>query len=61
MVDLITANRNISTNLNTDKEGRLLRYFIGFPIAWHVGTLPLPIYIADCFFLQYSIVQRRGF
>ena len=32
-VDLITANPDISANLNTDKEGRLLRCFIGFPIA----------------------------
>ena len=51
LVDLITANPDISVNLNTDKEGQLLRCFIGFPIVWHVGTLTLPIYIADCFFL----------
>ena len=52
LVDLITANPDISVNLNTDEEGQLLRCFVGFPMAWHVGTLTLPIYITDCFFYK---------
>ena len=52
LVDLITANPELSVNLNTDQKGWLLRCFVGFPIAWHVGTLTLPIYITDCFFYK---------
>ena len=58
LVDLITANPDISVNLNTDEDGRLLRLFVGFPMARHVGTLTLPIYIADCFF--YKIPSFNG-
>ena len=49
LVDLLTTNNRISVNLSTDVHGRLLRCFVGMPIARHVGTLTLPIYIADCF------------
>ena len=49
LVDLSTTNDKISVNLDTDRQGRLLRCFVALPIARHVGTLTLPIYIADCF------------
>ena len=52
LVELIIANPNLSVILNTDTQGWLLRCFIGFSIAQHVGTLTLPIYIADCFFYK---------
>ena len=52
LIDLITINPKLSVNLNTDPQGRFLRCFVGFPIALHVGTLTLPILIADCFFIE---------
>ena len=52
LIDLITINPNLSVNLNTDAQGQFLRCFVGFPIALHVGTLTLPILIADCFFYR---------
>ena len=52
LVDLITANPDLSVNLNIDQKCRLLRCFVGFPIARHVGILTLPLYIADFFFYK---------
>ena len=52
VVDLLTINRKLSVNLNTDREGQLLRCFVSLPIAWHVGTLTLPILIIDYFFIR---------
>ena len=51
LVDLSTTNPEISVNLNTDQQGRLVCCFVGLPIARHVGTLTLPIYIANCFLI----------
>lgn len=50
--DLISANPDISINLNTDVHDRFLRCCVIFPIARHVCTLTLPILIADCFFYR---------
>ena len=55
--DLIAANPDISVNLNTDVHDRLLRCCVIFPIARHVGTLTLPILIADCFFIGHLLLM----
>ena len=47
--DLNSANPEISVNLNTDVHDRFLRCCVIFPIARYVGTLTLPILIADFF------------
>lgn len=57
LIDLISVNPGISINLNIDVENHFLCLFVEFLIALYVGTLTLPILIADYLSIRHRFLM----